>query len=57
MIDSEPDEMGSPPVESSAAVDDAMDDEPTVAVFQSIDEAHTQPLPSASPEMCFLLAL
>jgi hypothetical protein len=57
MIDSEPDEMGSPPVESSAAVDDAMDDEPTVAVFQSTDEAHAQPLLSASPEMCFLLAL
>jgi hypothetical protein len=52
--DSDPDEMGSP-AESSDDVDDAVDDGPTDAVFQPIDEAHVQPVLSASPETCFLL--
>jgi hypothetical protein len=57
MIDSAPGAMSSPPAESSFDVDDALDNEPTDAVFQNIDEAPAQPLPSASPEMCFLLSV
>jgi hypothetical protein len=55
MLDSAPDEMGSS-TGPSVDVDDAMvqDGGPTDAVFHRIDEAHA-PLPSTSPEMCFLL--